>query len=56
MIHAGLSEEDSALNWLENAWEARDARLVFLMVDPRWDHIRGHGRFRDLARRLNLLC
>ena len=54
-IHAGLGEAEKALWWLEKAWEARDVRLVFLLVDPRWDAFRQDERFRNLAGRMNLL-
>jgi len=36
-FHAGLGEMESAFCLLEKAYETRDVRLVFLLVDPRWD-------------------
>jgi TolB-like protein/Tfp pilus assembly protein PilF len=54
-IHAGLGDFESALGWLEKAYETRDVRLVFLLVDPRWDPVRHHARFRDLSHKLLLL-
>jgi TolB-like protein/Flp pilus assembly protein TadD len=55
IVYAGLGEVESALSWLEKAFETRDVRLVFLQVDPRWDLLRNHVQFKDLARRLDLL-
>jgi TolB-like protein/Flp pilus assembly protein TadD len=54
-IHAGLGDMESAFFWLEKAYETRDVRLVFLLVDPRWDSVRRDARFLDLSNRLNLL-
>jgi hypothetical protein len=50
LVHAGLDERDLALEWLERAYEVRDAHLVFLAVDPKWDPWRGDPRFRELIR------
>ncbi len=54
MVYAGLSDVESALEWLERAYETRDARLTFLAVEPKWDFMRQHPRFQDLLRRLAL--
>jgi len=54
VIYAGLGDTENALMWLERALESRDVRLVFLLVDWRWDGIRGEPRFRRLCRLLNL--
>jgi TolB-like protein/Tfp pilus assembly protein PilF len=55
LIHSGLGDKESALCWLEKAFETRDVRLVFLLVDPRWDDLRQDVRFQNLSRRLDLL-
>lgn len=55
IIYAGLGDTENALCWLEKGFELRDVRLVFLLVDPRWDGIRQEPRFQNLSRRLNLL-
>lgn len=54
MIYAGLGDKENALLWLEKGFEMRDVRLVFLLVDPRWDGLRQEPRFQNLSRRLNL--
>jgi TolB-like protein/DNA-binding winged helix-turn-helix (wHTH) protein/tetratricopeptide (TPR) repeat protein len=51
LVHAGLSENEAALEWLERAYVARDIHLVFLTVDPRWDALRSDPRFADLLAR-----
>jgi tetratricopeptide (TPR) repeat protein len=51
LIYAGLSEPDSAFEWLERAYAARDVHLVFLPVDPRWDGLRSDPRFQSIIER-----
>lgn len=53
-VHLALGDEAAALHALERAHAARDIRIAFLGVDARWNALRGHPRFRALARRLQL--
>ena len=52
MIHTGLGDTESALSWLERAVGARDARLAFLKVEPKWNSLRGDARFKDILSRV----
>ncbi len=52
--HAALGDEQQALHWLEQAYEARESDLVVLAVDPRLDVLRGHPRFQSLVNRMGL--
>jgi len=52
-IHAALGQKDEALRWLETAYQERDAWMVMLKVDPRFDDMRSDPRFQDLLRRMN---
>jgi len=52
-IYAHLGEREQAIQWLEKAYEERDA-LTWLKVDPRWDGLRSDPRFTDLVRRVGL--
>jgi len=54
VVHAGLGENDRALEWLERAGEQRSPRLVFLSVEPMFDGVRGDPRFVALRRKLGL--
>ena len=54
LIHAGLSNPETALDYLEKAFDMRDARATFLAVEPKWDPMRGHPRFQNLLRRMSL--
>ena len=51
LIHAGWRDRETALDWLEKAYEVRDVRLVFLPPDPIWDFLRDEPRFRKLLQR-----
>ena len=51
IVYAGLGDRNAAFAWLEKAYEARDAMLVFLPGHPYWDSLRSDDRFKDLLRR-----
>jgi tetratricopeptide (TPR) repeat protein len=52
LIHAALGEHDADIEQLEAALAARDARLVFLKIGPKWNPLRGDSRFTDLMHRV----
>jgi TolB-like protein/Tfp pilus assembly protein PilF len=51
LIHAGLGDHATALDWLERAYETRDVHLIFLTVDAKWDPFRRDPRFQALLER-----
>jgi TolB-like protein/tetratricopeptide (TPR) repeat protein len=51
LVHAGLGENDLALQSLEQAYDVHDVHLTFLTYDPKWDGFREGRRFVDLVRR-----
>ena len=53
MIYNGLDETETALDYLERAFDERDARMAFLKVEPKWNNLRREPRFIDLMRRMN---
>ena len=55
MLYNGLGETDKAFEWLEKGFEARDAKMTFLKVEPKWNNLRSDPRFVDLMKRMNLL-
>jgi TolB-like protein/Tfp pilus assembly protein PilF/tRNA A-37 threonylcarbamoyl transferase component Bud32 len=52
-VHLHLGDYDSALAELERALEIRDARIVWLGVDPQFDVLRGNPRFIKLLKSTN---
>ena len=49
IVHAGAGDRESALGWLEKACEERDVWLTWLKVEPRFEGLRTHARFRGLC-------
>ncbi len=54
ILYGRLGRPDTALDWLERAYEEREPWLVFLRVDPRFEPLAGHPRFESLADRLRI--
>jgi TolB-like protein/Flp pilus assembly protein TadD len=54
LVYAGLGQRDSAFEWLDRAYAARDVHLVFL-VDPKWDDFREDPQFRRLVQRCDFM-
>jgi TolB-like protein/Tfp pilus assembly protein PilF/tRNA A-37 threonylcarbamoyl transferase component Bud32 len=48
MVYVKLGDQETALTLLEEALDTRDARLVWLGVDPIFDPLRGDARFIDV--------
>jgi TolB-like protein/tetratricopeptide (TPR) repeat protein len=53
-IHVTLGETDAAFEWLDKAYIARDAWLVWLGVDRRFDSVRNDTRFTHLLKTIGL--
>ena len=54
-VYAGLGQKDQAFARLEKAYEERSDGLVNLKAEQRFDSLRSDPRFKDLARRLELV-
>jgi TolB-like protein/Tfp pilus assembly protein PilF len=54
IIYLGLGNRDEALRQLEQAYEERFYRLIYLGADPLFDPLRSDARFNDLLRRIGL--
>lgn len=53
-VYGALGQRDQAFVWLARAVEAGDPLLGYLGVDPRFDALRGDGRFEELVRSLGI--
>jgi serine/threonine-protein kinase len=54
VVYASLKAKNTALDWLEKAYEERDDMLNLLGVDPLLDGLRDDGRFVAVLRRVGL--
>lgn len=52
LVHTGLGDQSQALQWLDKAIEERDASLVWLKTEPRFDALRGSKKFQTLLKRI----
>ncbi|HEV8482183.1 MAG TPA: tetratricopeptide repeat protein, partial [Blastocatellia bacterium] len=52
LIQAGLGNDEEAFDCLEEAYARRDARLIWLKVDPALDSLRSDSRFTEMLRRV----
>ncbi|MBV9156413.1 MAG: winged helix-turn-helix domain-containing protein [Acidobacteriaceae bacterium] len=55
IVHAGLGAHETAFEWLEKALDERDAWLVWMKVEPRFDPLRPNIHFDRALQRLGLL-
>jgi serine/threonine-protein kinase len=53
MIYNGLGKTEKALKLLERSVEEREAQLLFLESDVRWDNLRAEPRFVEMVRKVN---
>jgi len=53
-IHVTLGETDAAFEWLDKAYLLRDAWLVWLSVDRRFDSVRQDARFASLLNKIGI--
>jgi len=53
LVYNGLGETGKALDHLEKSFADKNALMVFLKVDPKWNNLRAEARFIELMRRMN---
>jgi serine/threonine protein kinase/tetratricopeptide (TPR) repeat protein len=53
LVNCALGQLETALDLLERAEEAKEAKVLWIGVDPELDPLHGHPRFNDLLRKLN---
>jgi TolB-like protein/Tfp pilus assembly protein PilF len=52
LVYAGLGDKDSAFQWLDRAYQARDKGITYLIADPCLDPLRSDPRFAALIKRV----
>ena len=53
-VHAGLGENERAIEYLERCFQEHSHWLIYLHLDPSLDGLRDEPRFQDLLRRVGL--
>jgi len=53
-FYAMAGEVEKAVEWLEEAFEARQGNMPYIGVIPIYEGLHDHPRFRELARRMNV--
>ena len=53
IVNCALGRKEAALDLLEKAYEAGDAKVLWIGVEPELDPLHGHPRFNDLLRRMD---
>lgn len=53
VIYAALGEYDTALDYLEQAYEEREGWLVLLQVEPLYDNLRDEPRFQAIQEKMD---
>ena len=51
IVYAGLKDNDKAIDYLNQAFEARHPGLVLVRIEPMFDGLRGDERFKTLIKR-----
>jgi hypothetical protein len=54
LLSTGLDQTEAALTQLEQAYQERSYRLIYLKVDPAFDRLRANPRFAQLLQRIRL--
>jgi DNA-binding winged helix-turn-helix (wHTH) protein/TolB-like protein/Flp pilus assembly protein TadD len=52
-IYNALGDKEKALTMLELSFEKKDALMVFLKVEPKWNNLRSEPRFLELMKKMN---
>jgi TolB-like protein/DNA-binding winged helix-turn-helix (wHTH) protein/Flp pilus assembly protein TadD len=53
-VYAFRGEADKAFEWLERAYEQRDAGLPEIMTDPLFKSLRRHSRYTELLKKMHM--
>jgi TolB-like protein/DNA-binding winged helix-turn-helix (wHTH) protein/Tfp pilus assembly protein PilF len=54
VIHIALKDEETAMRYMQQAYENRDWAMLVLAVEPRLDPLRRDPRFQEISAKLNL--
>lgn len=53
-VYLGLGDIDKVFEWLDRAFEERDANLIYITIPPQMDRLRSDKRFAALLKKMGL--
>lgn len=53
-VYACLGEKDRAFEWLQKAYQERDAQLIELKIEPEFDSLHSDPRFAEMIKQLGI--
>ncbi len=54
LVYADMGRDEETIACLQKAVSKHDDRLLWIKVDPRFDHLRGDARFQSILQQVNL--
>jgi DNA-binding winged helix-turn-helix (wHTH) protein/TolB-like protein/Tfp pilus assembly protein PilF len=54
LVYASIGRDDDAIRLLQKCVDKRDDRLMWIKVEPRFDHLRDDKRFQELINKMGL--
>ena len=54
VIYSGFGETEKVLDYFEKAVDARDSIMLHFHVEPSWEPLHSHPRFKTILRKMNL--
>ncbi|HYJ89731.1 MAG TPA: winged helix-turn-helix domain-containing protein [Pyrinomonadaceae bacterium] len=54
LVYADLGRNDDAIRLLQKCLDARDDRLMWIKVEPRFDRLRDDPKFKEIIKKMNL--
>lgn len=52
LVYTGLGDQEKALAWLERAFSVRSVWVASLPIDPRFDPLKDHPKYKEMVARL----
>jgi len=54
-LYTAIGKDETALQWLEKAYQEKSFRLIYLNVDPWFTHLKQYPRFQNLLKKIGLV-
>ncbi|HEX3472891.1 MAG TPA: tetratricopeptide repeat protein [Silvibacterium sp.] len=54
-VYAALGDDNASIEWLDKAYGERASALLYINIDPVYDHMRRNPRFQSIVTRVHLI-